>query len=70
MANGRDSDALDFLVKYHGNGNPNSRLVLLELEEMRDGIRQDGIDKSNFDCKFHKQSIAANRVELVRLILC
>lgn len=51
MANGKDDEALDFLVKYHGNGDPNSRLVLLELEEMRDGIRQDGIDKSNFDCK-------------------
>jgi hypothetical protein len=51
MANGKEEEALDFLVRYHGNKDPNSRLVLLELEEMRDGIRQDGIDKTNFDCK-------------------
>lgn len=51
MANGREEQAREFLVKYHGNGDPNSRLVLLELEEMRHGIRQDGIDKTNFDCE-------------------
>ncbi|KAI0163814.1 general substrate transporter [Pestalotiopsis sp. NC0098] len=49
MANGREEQAREFLIKYHGNGDPNSRLVLLELEEMRHGIRQDGIDKTNFD---------------------
>jgi len=52
MANGREQEAIDFLVKYHGNGDPNSRLVKLEIEEMREGIRQDGIDKSSWDCKF------------------
>lgn len=51
MANGKEEQARDFLIKYHGNGDPNSRLVLLELEEMKDGIRQDGIDKTNFNCK-------------------
>ena len=50
MANGREAEAIAFLAKYHGNGNAQSRLVLLEVEEMREGIRQDGIDKSNFDC--------------------
>ncbi|KAF2998367.1 hypothetical protein E8E14_005582 [Neopestalotiopsis sp. 37M] len=49
MANGKEEQARDFLIKYHGNGDPNSRLVLLELEEMKDGIRQDGIDKTNFN---------------------
>ncbi|ETS72989.1 hypothetical protein PFICI_15381 [Pestalotiopsis fici W106-1] len=49
MANGKEEQARDFLIKYHGSGNPNSRLVLLELEEMKEGIRQDGIDKTNFD---------------------
>ncbi|KAI0540303.1 putative MFS lactose permease [Xylaria digitata] len=49
MANGKTDEALDFLVKYHGNGNPNSRLVLLEIEEMREGIRLDGIDKRPWD---------------------
>ncbi len=51
MANGRDQEAIDFLVKYHGNGDPQSRLVLLEIDEMKDGIRVDGIDKRPWDCK-------------------
>ncbi len=49
MANGREEEALAFLVKYHGNGDPNSALVRLEIEEMRDGIRVDGIDKVWWD---------------------
>ncbi|KAL2021382.1 hypothetical protein VTK56DRAFT_7247 [Thermocarpiscus australiensis] len=49
MANGRDDEAVAFLVKYHGNGDPNSRLVQLEVEEMREGIRQDGVDKRWWD---------------------
>ena len=49
MANGREDEALAFLVKYHGNGDPNSALVRLEIEEMRAGIRTDGIDKVWWD---------------------
>ncbi|KAL2256565.1 hypothetical protein VTK26DRAFT_1485 [Humicola hyalothermophila] len=49
MANGREEEAIDFLVKYHGNGDRNSRLVRLEVEEMREGIKQDGIDKRWWD---------------------
>ncbi|KAI1472957.1 general substrate transporter [Daldinia caldariorum] len=49
MANGREEEAIDFLAKYHGNGNPNSKLVQLEVEEMKEGIRQDGIDKRPWD---------------------
>lgn len=49
MANGKEEDAVAFLVKYHGNGDPSSRLVMLEIEEMKDGIRQDGVDKVWWD---------------------
>jgi hypothetical protein len=52
MAHGREEEAVEFLVKYHGNNNPQSRLVLLELEEMREGIRLEGIDKNFWDCRF------------------
>lgn len=38
-----------FLVKYHGNGNPSSRLVLLEIEEMKENIMLDGLDKVWWD---------------------
>lgn len=51
MANGREEEAIEFLVRYHGNGDPASTLVLLEVDEMKDHIRQDGIDKSMWDCK-------------------
>lgn len=51
MANGREEEALAFLVKYHGNGDPNSRLVRLEIEEMREVIKLDGLDKTWWDCK-------------------
>lgn len=54
MANGRQEQALAFLVKYHGNGDANSRLVRLEIEEMREGIKQDGLDKTWWDCKCSK----------------
>ncbi|KAJ5561890.1 hypothetical protein N7535_003646 [Penicillium sp. DV-2018c] len=49
IANGRDEEALAFLAKYHGNGDPNARLVRLEVEEMKEGIRIDGIDKRWWD---------------------
>lgn len=49
MANGKDDEAVAFLIKYHGNGDPSSRLVMLEIEEMRENIRQDGQDKVWWD---------------------
>lgn len=49
MANGREEEAIAFLVKYHGNGDPSSRLVLLEIEEMKENIMLDGLDKVWWD---------------------
>ncbi|KAI5861407.1 general substrate transporter [Durotheca rogersii] len=49
IANGREEEAIAFLAKYHGNGDRNSKLVQLEIEEMKEGIRQDGIDKRPWD---------------------
>ncbi|KAJ5634041.1 hypothetical protein N7528_001883 [Penicillium herquei] len=49
LTQGRDEEAMAFLTKYHGNGDPNARLVRLEMEEMREGIRIDGIDKRWWD---------------------
>lgn len=51
MANGRTDEARDFLIKYHGVGDPNSKLVMLEMHEMEDSIRLDGIDKRWWDCE-------------------
>ncbi|KAL2865911.1 putative MFS lactose permease [Aspergillus lucknowensis] len=49
IAHGRESEAVAILAKYHGNGDPNARLVRLEVEEMKEGIRLDGIDKVWWD---------------------
>jgi len=47
--NGRDQEALDFLIKYHGNKNPDSIMVKLEMQEFRDKIALDGTDKRWWD---------------------
>ena len=47
MSKGRHDEAAAFLTKYHGNGNPNCRLVLLEIEEIKDNLRQEQIDKAS-----------------------
>lgn len=49
MANGRDEEALAFLIRFHGNGNPDSPLVKFEYEEMKNAISLDGIDKRWWD---------------------
>ncbi|KAK5658952.1 hypothetical protein OQA88_1770 [Cercophora sp. LCS_1] len=49
MANGREEEARAFLVKYHGNNDPNSKLVLLQMEEFKETIKVDGIDKVWWD---------------------
>lgn len=51
MANGKEAEAYEFLVKYHGNGNPNSKLVALQIEEFREHIALDGADKTWWDCE-------------------
>ncbi|KKK20519.1 hypothetical protein P175DRAFT_0480192 [Aspergillus ochraceoroseus IBT 24754] len=45
FAQGREQEAVDFLVKYHGNGNRHSRLVQLEIEEIRESIHQEIRDR-------------------------
>lgn len=51
MANGREDEAIAFLVKYHGNGDRASKLVALEIHEMQENISLEGIDKRWWDCK-------------------
>jgi hypothetical protein len=58
MANGREEEAHAFLTKYHGNGRSDSKLVALQIAEMREGIRQDGIDKTWWDCEFLKTMVS------------
>ena len=39
------------LVKYHGDGDPNSEVVALELEEMQAVISHSGADKRFWDIR-------------------
>lgn len=43
MSVGREEEAMGFLVKYHGNGNPDDELVLFEFEEIKEAIKMEKI---------------------------
>jgi SP family sugar:H+ symporter-like MFS transporter len=43
---GREEEAFDFLVRYHGNGDPHDELVLFEYEEMKTAIRKEQVAKA------------------------
>ncbi|GFZ44930.1 hypothetical protein JCM24511_02656 [Saitozyma sp. JCM 24511] len=49
MANGREEEAIEYLIKYHAAGDRNSKLVQLELSEFRQHIAQNGADKRWWD---------------------
>jgi len=49
LANSRDEEALAFLAKYHGNGDPKNPVVVLEWREFKEGIALDGADKRWWD---------------------
>jgi len=49
LANSRDDEALAFLVKYHGSGDPHNPIVELEWQEFKESIAIDGSDKRWWD---------------------
>ncbi|EJU03047.1 general substrate transporter [Dacryopinax primogenitus] len=49
VANGKVDKAREVLIRYHGEGNPNSKLVKLELAEMEATISTHGSDKRWWD---------------------
>lgn len=46
IGKGREQEAFDFLVEYHGNGNREDPLVLFEFEEMKEAIDAERIAKA------------------------
>lgn len=46
LSKGRDEEAFQFLVEYHGNGNRQDELVLFEFEEMKETIRAEQAGKA------------------------
>ena len=67
MANGRDEEAVEFLVKYHGGGDPNSTLVALEVAEFRAAIAVNGVDKRWWDCEFFLSSLDRVLTDLISI---
>lgn len=49
MTQGRDDEALAFLTEYHGAGDRNDPVVVLEYAEFREQIEIDGTDKRWWD---------------------
>ncbi|KZT36230.1 general substrate transporter [Sistotremastrum suecicum HHB10207 ss-3] len=49
VANSRDKEAYDFLVRYHGNNDPNNPIVQLQMKEFKEKIRIDASDKRWWD---------------------
>jgi len=49
MSHGRNEEAFEILVKYHGNGDPDAPLVKLEWKEFEQSIRMDATDKRWWD---------------------
>jgi hypothetical protein len=46
VSKGRDAEAMDFLVKYHGNGDPNDPLVRFEFDEIKETLENERIAKA------------------------
>lgn len=49
MAQDRTDEALAILSKYHGEGDPNNPMVILQTKEMRSQIKTDASDKTWWD---------------------
>ena len=46
LANGKEDEAFQFLVEYHGNGNPDDELVHFEFQEMKVAILEEKAAKA------------------------
>jgi hypothetical protein len=64
-ANGKPDKAREFLVKYHGNGNPNSEWVTLQMNEYEQYLELQGADKRWWDYR----ALFKNRASRYRLMV-
>ena len=61
IAVGRKDEARKILAKYHGNGDPDAPLVLLEWKEFEESVRLDASDK--------RWSVSCYEVTSLRLLI-
>ncbi|GFZ50245.1 hypothetical protein JCM24511_08001 [Saitozyma sp. JCM 24511] len=65
IAHGDQGKARELLVKYHGNGDPNSRIVDLEMRQMIEAIDVNGADKRWYDWR----SLFKTRADRYRMLV-
>lgn len=63
--NGKPEEAKAFLTKYHGNGNPDSEWVRLQMFEYESHLEMDGADKRWWDYR----ALFKNRASVYRLMV-
>ncbi|CEQ42030.1 SPOSA6832_03807 [Sporobolomyces salmonicolor] len=69
MSKGREEEAMAFLVKYHGDGNPNDELVLLEFDEMKEALRKEKEVQQNTWREIFGKKANRHRLAIVLLIV-
>ncbi len=68
LAKGREQEAFQFMVDYHGNGDPTDELVLFEFEEMRTAIRLEQEAKSERWSTILRDRASRHRLGLAALM--
>ncbi|KAJ4112196.1 hypothetical protein NW768_011775 [Fusarium equiseti] len=68
MGHGKEEQARAVLNKYHGNGNPNSAVVKVELEEMRAAIEYQAVIEASQTWWDHRM-LVDNKENLRRMYL-
>ena len=69
LAKGFEDEALQFFVKYHGNGNPDDELVVFEFLEMKSAIQQEQAAKAEAWSQIIKIPSNRHRLGLAALMI-
>ncbi|GAA5972899.1 hypothetical protein JCM11641_003993 [Rhodosporidiobolus odoratus] len=69
LSKGRDQEALDFLVKYHGGGNPQDELVLFEFEEIKEALQKEKEMRQDTWREIFAKKANRHRLAIVLLIV-
>ena len=68
LSKGREQEAFQFLVDYHGNGDPNDELVLFEFDEMKTAIQREQAAKAEKWSTILKSRANRHRMGLAMLM--
>ena len=68
LAKGREDEAFQFLVEYHGNGDPQDELVHFEFQEMKIAITREQEAKAEKWKQILRQPSNRHRIGLAMLM--